>query len=165
VPLFRGSATRRHAVATLVGLAVTALLANAQNALAEDLHSAPSEPAADSGASVLAAEAAAPWEAEDLRAPAAEEQPSQALGPLSTLVLSGIRFYQLEIGPNSVSRCPYLVSCSSYAKLAIGKYGFFGLPIFFDRFFFRENEDTFAQYPRYMGAGGVLRYDDTIRDP
>jgi Putative membrane protein insertion efficiency factor len=105
-----------------------------------------------------------PWEAEDVVAPSEPAPTSMALGPLSSLMLSGIRFYQVEIGPNSVARCPYLVSCSQFAKQALARYGFFGLPMFIDRFFYRENQSTFALYPRYMSPSGVLRYDDTIRD-
>ncbi len=83
-----------------------------------------------------------------------------ALGPLNELVLGGIRFYQVKIGTNSVSRCPYVVSCSAFAKQSFTELGFFGLPAFLDRFFYRENPDTFVKYPRYVMPDGVIRYDD-----
>jgi Putative membrane protein insertion efficiency factor len=101
------------------------------------------------------------WEAEDLTASSvASDDRSFALGPINELMLAAIAYYQVEIGPNSISRCPYLVSCSVYASHAIGEYGLFGLPIFFDRYFFRENADTFTKYPRYILPSGVIRYDD-----
>jgi hypothetical protein len=102
----------------------------------------------------------APWEAEDLRATEVPEPPSMALGPLNELVLGGIRFYQVKIGTSSISRCPYVVSCSAFAKQSFTELGFFGLPAFLDRFFYRENPDTFMKYPRYVMPDGVIRYDD-----
>ncbi len=102
----------------------------------------------------------APWEAEDLRPTEVPEPPSMALGPLNELVLGGIRFYQVKIGTNSVSRCPYVVSCSAFGKQSFTELGFFGLPAFLDRFFYRENPDTFVKYRRYVMPDGVIRYDD-----
>jgi Putative membrane protein insertion efficiency factor len=98
-------------------------------------------------------------EAEQTRA-SQEHLPSLAFGPLNALMLAAIRYYQIEIGPGSISRCPYLISCSAFAYHSIANAGFFGIPAVVDRLFYRENPDTFTKYPRTILPSGVVRYDD-----
>jgi hypothetical protein len=105
----------------------------------------------------------APWDAPLVRV-SPPPAPSLALGPLSEALTSSIRFYQREIGPNSIARCPYAVSCSNFALRVTRDYGFFGLPLFLDRYFFRENGEIPRHYPRVRLAGGVVRFDDSLRD-
>lgn len=103
-----------------------------------------------------------PYEAEDLGPQAPTADPSVAMGPLSELALAAIRYYQVHIGPTSVSRCPYLVSCSVFAYDQVYRLGFFGIPAVIDRIFYRENIDTFRHYPSYILPSGLVRHDDSF---
>ncbi len=73
-----------------------------------------------------------------------------------------IRFYQTDISPNSISRCPFFVSCSNFAMQAIEKYGFFpGILLFVDRIYYRENSDAYLFYPKRRDSRLFLKLDDT----
>jgi Putative membrane protein insertion efficiency factor len=114
----------------------------------------------------------APWEPDELRgssrattttaATKNQEQPSFALGPINAGALSAIAFYRAEIGPHSVSRCPFVTSCSAFAYDHVQRFGLWGLLPFVDRFFFRENPGLFALYPKTMLPDGRLKYSDDL---
>jgi hypothetical protein len=116
----------------------------------------------------------APWEPDELRgssdpattATAKTEQgkPSFALGSINAGVLSAIAFYRAEIGPHSVSRCPFVTSCSAFAYDHVQRFGLWGLLPFVDRFFFRENPGLFAIYPKTMLRDGRLKYSDDLHN-
>jgi putative component of membrane protein insertase Oxa1/YidC/SpoIIIJ protein YidD len=73
-----------------------------------------------------------------------------------------IRFYQTDIGPNSISRCPFFISCSNFAMQAIEKYGFFpGILLFIDRIYYRENPAAYLFYPKKRNSRLFLKLDDT----
>jgi hypothetical protein len=73
-----------------------------------------------------------------------------------------ISFYQKEISTGSVSRCPFTISCSVFCQRAINRYGIFGIPLFIDRYFYRENIDSFSHYKLIQIKNGVLKLDDEL---
>jgi len=88
---------------------------------------------------------------------------SRPNGLLGGLVLSVIRFYQRDISIKSVGRCPFYISCSRYAVLAIERKGLFlGLCYFVDRNCYRENRSLYHHYEFRETESGVLRLDDSF---
>jgi putative component of membrane protein insertase Oxa1/YidC/SpoIIIJ protein YidD len=78
------------------------------------------------------------------------------------LAIQLIRFYQTDINTNSVSRCPFSVSCSNFALQAIGRYGFgTGILFFIDRIYFREHQAAYLYYPNKRNERNQTRLDDT----
>jgi len=73
-----------------------------------------------------------------------------------------ILFYKKDISTNSISRCPFAISCSSFCKEAIEEHGAFGLVLFIDRYFYRENIDAFSHYSLIQTNYGVLKLDDEL---
>jgi len=74
-----------------------------------------------------------------------------------------IGFYQNKISTQSLSRCPFYISCSHYAHLAIKKYGLLiGLAFFIDRNCYRENVACWYHYALRENANGVLKLDDSF---
>ena len=74
-----------------------------------------------------------------------------------------IGFYQNKISTRSISRCPFCISCSNYAYLAINKYGLLlGICFFIDRNFYRENIASFYHYELRENDYGVLKLDDSF---
>jgi hypothetical protein len=71
-----------------------------------------------------------------------------------------ISFYKKDISTESVSRCPFAISCSSFCKEALRKHGVLGLVLFIDRYFYRENIDSFSHYKLIQTNYGVLKLDD-----
>jgi hypothetical protein len=136
------------------------------------VHCAPNMPAAEARVAALAAlpdtqlaEAELPWEAEDVaHPPHAEPPPSLAFPPLPNALAAAVGFYRREIGPMSVSRCPYAVSCSTLALSSLRRYGLLGLLPFVDRFFFREGADAQLHYARRVQPSGVLKLDDSLTE-
>ena len=101
------------------------------------------------------------WEPEDISLPAARFFSRPGLGRLITDRM--IQFYQKKIGPNSISRCPFHISCSNYARQAIEKYGLIlGVSVFIDRYFYRENSSSFWHYGLRESKDGVLKLDDSF---
>jgi hypothetical protein len=88
------------------------------------------------------------------------EPPPSGFAPTATLLLPAIDVYRTSIGPRSVARCPFVVSCSTFAREAIRERGFLGLLSFLDRFFFRESIDAFHRYDWAVAADGSIRLDD-----
>lgn len=81
--------------------------------------------------------------------------------PLVSGMQAFIHLYQSKAAPNSISRCPFLISCSHYADDALTKYGLFGVPVFIDRFFYRESSELFELYPKVF-VNGKPKYDDSF---
>lgn len=101
------------------------------------------------------------WEPEDITLPDDRTPARQGLGRLVADRM--IQFYQKKIGPNSISRCPFHISCSSYARQAIEKYGLIlGVSAFIDRYFYRENTSSFWHYGLRESGEGVLKLDDSF---
>lgn len=74
-----------------------------------------------------------------------------------------IEFYQRKIAPQSISRCPFYISCSNYAYQALKKYGLIvGICIFIDRYFYRENPGSYLHYELRETESGVLKLDDAF---
>jgi hypothetical protein len=82
-------------------------------------------------------------------------------GALEDIALGMIRFYQTEVSPRSVKRCPFLISCSNFAATAIRDKGLlFGLVVFLDRYYYRENVAAFSLYKLVIVDGYTLKIDD-----
>jgi putative component of membrane protein insertase Oxa1/YidC/SpoIIIJ protein YidD len=75
-------------------------------------------------------------------------------------LIKAINYYQEKISPQSISRCPFEISCSNFAKKAIEKKGVFGLIIFLNRYYFRENAECFSKYKIVQTQEGILKLDD-----
>lgn len=73
-----------------------------------------------------------------------------------------ISFYKKDISTGSVNRCPFAISCSSFLKKALKDQSIFGLFMFFDRYFYRENLDAFSHYKLIQTNYGVLKLDDGL---
>jgi hypothetical protein len=73
-----------------------------------------------------------------------------------------ISFYQKDISVGSISRCPFSISCSSYFRKAVEKYGFVGLALFIDRYFYRENVEAFSHYKLIQTRLGIIKLDDEM---
>jgi putative component of membrane protein insertase Oxa1/YidC/SpoIIIJ protein YidD len=72
-----------------------------------------------------------------------------------------IGFYQRQIGPQSVDRCPFWPSCSNFALQAIDRYGVIvGICFFIDRNLYRENPGVFQNYGLVRLSFGRLKLDD-----
>jgi putative component of membrane protein insertase Oxa1/YidC/SpoIIIJ protein YidD len=102
-----------------------------------------------------------PWENEDIRqitfSDSAFAKNQHEVWPLYL-----IQFYQKKIAPQSISRCPFYISCSNYTTLAIKTNGLLiGMCMFIDRNLYREN---FAAQNNYLlrDKNGELKYDDSF---
>jgi len=73
-----------------------------------------------------------------------------------------ISYYQTNISTNSISRCPYKISCSHFAQQAIQQYNVFGICVFIDRYFYRENGEMYAHYKLLQTENGALKLDDAF---
>lgn len=73
-----------------------------------------------------------------------------------------ISLYQTKISPQSISRCPFKISCSMFAQRAIDRYGIFGVAMFIDRYYYRENHEAFAHYTLVVTNQGILKLDDAL---
>jgi len=105
-----------------------------------------------------------PWEFEDINpcfSPVKTDNHSYQVGQL--LSSKAIWFYRNHIASQSISRCPFYISCSRYAEIAIAKNGFVkGTSLFIDRHFFREHLGAFQYYElRTREDTNMLKLDDT----
>ncbi|MFN6991869.1 MAG: membrane protein insertion efficiency factor YidD, partial [Fervidobacterium sp.] len=82
--------------------------------------------------------------------------------PVDYFLLNAISYYQRSISEKSVSRCPFEISCSQFATIAIEKYGLLGFIIFIDRYFYRENVSAFSLYNKKETKNGIIKLDDKI---
>lgn len=71
-----------------------------------------------------------------------------------------IKIYQKDISTKSIQRCPFKTSCSHFAYEAIERKGFIGLCLFIDRYFYRENNNSFRKYKLIKEKNGFLKLDD-----
>lgn len=85
--------------------------------------------------------------------------PQHFLVSLSNSVIS---LYQKDISIQSVSRCPFEISCSHFAKRSISEYGIIGVAMFVDRYFYRENIESFINYKLIKTKSGILKLDDKL---
>ncbi len=81
---------------------------------------------------------------------------------LNHLALTAISYYQRSIASKSISRCPFEISCSQFAIIAIKKYGLLGYAIFIDRYFYRENISSYSLYIKKETKDWVIKLDDEI---
>lgn len=78
------------------------------------------------------------------------------LGPL-------FRWYGQTSQEKSIHRCPFLISCSVYARRAIQEKGFlWGTVLFIDRYFYRENQEAYKHYLRVERKGRILLDDSSF---
>lgn len=103
----------------------------------------------------------APFEPDEIDLEEAPEAPPK-YRPLTDTLLTLVSLYREEVGPRSLRRCPFVVSCSALAKRELEENGILGLFVFLDRFFYRENIDAHRHYPRRRSEDGVLLLDDEI---
>lgn len=100
-----------------------------------------------------------PFEPGDLASePFVEEAPRYR--PVTDTLLAMVSLYREEVGPRSVRRCPFVVSCSTLAETELKERGLLGLLVFLDRFFYRENLAARHHYPRRRAPDGALLLDD-----
>ena len=111
------------------------------------------------GADVRAQEE--PFEPDDVVAELPSEE-APRYRPVTDALLAIVELYREEIGPRSIRRCPFVVSCSTLAKEEIDKNGLYGLLVFLDRFFYRENIDAHRHYLSRRSADGALLLDDRM---
>ncbi len=105
-----------------------------------------------------------PWEPEDIKPIYYDvtQGSNYETSPFILMASQLISLYQQEIGPKSVSRCPFFVSCSNYAYHAINHYGLvIGMALFIDRNFYRENVGSHLHYTYRETNSGVLKLDDS----
>lgn len=82
---------------------------------------------------------------------------------LEELADNAIVWYQHDISPSSIDRCPFLISCSNYARKAIATHGLLkGLCLFIDRNLYRENIEMFRLYTLIQKQNGILKLDDSF---
>ena len=105
------------------------------------------------------------WEPDDLYPIYAsfDSSGSYIKKPGILIASSLIGIYQKKISTQSLSRCPFYISCSNYALLAIKKYGLLiGMAFFVDRNCYRENIACWYYYELRENANGVLKLDDSF---
>lgn len=96
--------------------------------------------------------------------PAAEAAPTG--NPVTGVLLMGIGYYRSDIGPRSISRCPFRTSCSRFAQLSLRRWGILGVVPFTDRFLYRENVQTASLYlPWLSPQTGTIKSDDDFYLP
>jgi putative component of membrane protein insertase Oxa1/YidC/SpoIIIJ protein YidD len=137
-----GGSARAAATATRIAIATAMSLAFARAATAQ---------ARDPAFEPIAKHAALP---------AGDATEPSGFSPAADLFLPLIHLYQGRIGPNSIHRCPFVVSCSNFAKIGIERYGIFGLFLFLDRYLYRENPEMREHYPTVRADDGRLLLDD-----
>jgi len=105
------------------------------------------------------------WEPDDLRPIYSSFDSTQDYITKAGVLFANtlIKFYQRKISTQSISRCPFYISCSNYAYFAIKKYGLFlGICFFIDRNLYRENITSFYHYELRENRYGVLKLDDSF---
>ena len=105
------------------------------------------------------------WEPEDVVPihSAFQSRRDYVTSPYILLAGKLIGFYKQEISPQSISRCPFYISCSDYADQSIRKYGIIlGICFFIDRHFYRENVGSYLHYELRETEAGVLKLDDSF---
>jgi hypothetical protein len=104
-----------------------------------------------------------PWEPGERNPLLLLPQQSERSYSAFTLVSGAvIGFYRSSVSVNSVSRCPFEISCSSFALHAVQRYGAAGIPLVIDRYFYRENVQAFSLYTRSVNPNGLVKLDDAL---
>jgi putative component of membrane protein insertase Oxa1/YidC/SpoIIIJ protein YidD len=105
------------------------------------------------------------WEPDDLETIYSSFDSTQSYIIKPSIIFANklIRFYQTKISTQSISRCPFYISCSNYAYLSIKKHGLIlGICYFIDRNFYRENISSNYQYGLRETEYGILKLDDSF---
>jgi hypothetical protein len=105
------------------------------------------------------------WEIEDIKPVYSSFDSTEKFVVKSSILCAKmlIGFYQNNISTRSIDRCPFYISCSHYAYIAISKYGLFpGICFFIDRNFYRENITSFYYYELRENDDGILKLDDSF---
>jgi putative component of membrane protein insertase Oxa1/YidC/SpoIIIJ protein YidD len=85
------------------------------------------------------------------------------LNPVDHFFIGLIKYYQSKISTNSISRCPFYLSCSNFTKRAIEKYGFLlGICFFIDRNQYRENAGMYSCYRKVLNKRKNIKLDDSF---
>jgi len=104
-----------------------------------------------------------PWEAEDI-IPIEKIVSSQQESyhkPSYVFIRKMISLYQHQSTENTISRCPFYISCSSFALKSVKEHGIFlGSLLFIDRFFYRENSSIYKHYNFKRRDNSVLKLND-----
>ena len=101
------------------------------------------------------------WEPSDIHAVGSSVPAVAGVDVAQGIALDLIRLYQAKISPTSISRCPFVVSCSNFAFRAISRKGLVaGTVMFIDRFYYRENAAAFGSYELARTDDGFLKIDD-----
>lgn len=111
----------------------------------------------------IATEYEEPWEKEDIISHSERGEYSSKIRSLPFKYLSGavISWYQKDVSTKSISRCPYAISCSRFAKRAIEEHGFLlGISLFIDRNLFRENSHMYENYELVLSEDGSMKLND-----
>ncbi len=86
---------------------------------------------------------------------------STETAPLNIIVDQVVLLYQKNIIINSISRCPFKVSCSNYLLESVRRDGFIkGIVTFVDRYYYRENPFIYKKYKLVIQEKYLL--DDKI---
>ena len=104
-----------------------------------------------------------PWEKEDISSQEEQSYSNSEISSLPFKYLSRalISWYQKDVGTKSISRCPYVISCSRFAMRAIENHGFLlGISLFIDRNIYRENSHMYENYDLVLGEDGSMKLDD-----
>lgn len=102
------------------------------------------------------------WEPEDLTLFVPDTSSYRSPSTGGSIAFKLIEFYQSKISAQSVSRCPFYISCSNYARQAIAKYGLIvGISVFIDRNFYREHVACYRYYELRETSLGTLKLDDS----
>jgi Putative membrane protein insertion efficiency factor len=99
------------------------------------------------------------WEPEDSTFRTAVLRPQSIFTDLADDLIS---FYQKDISSQSVSRCPFFISCSAFCRKAIHQHGLLGIAMFIDRYFYRENSEIYLHYKLLQTHQGTLKLDDEL---
>jgi len=105
-----------------------------------------------------------PWEEEDTKPVYyyLNTSGNYETSPFMLVANKLIKLYQKEISPQSISRCPFYISCSNYAYQAINRHGLIvGIAFFIDRNLYRENIESHLHYQLRETQFGVLKLDDS----
>lgn len=104
-----------------------------------------------------------PWESNEIKTLSeAFQNDSKLMNDRDEGLLQwALNFYQEKQSNKTIHRCSFYISCSDYLPKALEIHGFpFGLFVFFDRYFYRENKAAFTYYPLKKRPDGVYKLDD-----
>lgn len=103
-----------------------------------------------------------PWEFSDIaHEPSSAEKVSDRFSLSEEIAKRLIRYYQKSISTNSISRCPFAISCSRYALEAIKRKGLLpGMCYFIDRNMYREHDFIINYYDLTVMPDESLKLDD-----